>query len=101
MRTNIDGVVGEIDSLPGCSQIAVSHSVYLDIEARGQGFGSQANSKRCELAFGELGYDMMLCTVDAANVRQKKILIKNGWECLTLFISRKTNHTVELWSINR
>lgn len=89
--------IGEVDSLPGCSQIAVSHSVFVPRESRGKGLGRQANAMRQKLVFEELGYDMMICTVAQSNTDQRKILEKNGWICYTAFISRKTGYAVELW----
>lgn len=101
MRQNILGVVGELDSLPGCSQIAVSHSVFLPVHHRGDGLGTEANKERQRIAFEELNYDMVICTVDQSNAAQKHILRKNDWEYLTQFRSRKTGHTVEIWGCYR
>lgn len=98
MRQNINGVIGEIDSLPGCTQIAVSHSVFLPVHHRGDGLGTEANKMRQRIAFEELGYDMMMCTIDSENKVQQRILTKNRWMCLTSFKSRKTGHIVEVWS---
>lgn len=98
MRTNINGVIGELDTLQGCTQVAVSHSVFLEASARGNGKAIPANWARQKLVFEELGYDMMICTVDQANERQRHILKKSGWTWLDEFISRKTGHVVELWS---
>lgn len=98
MRQNILGVVGELDTLPGCSQIAVSHSVFLPPDRRGNKIGTLANKSRQDTAFDELNYDMMICTIDQANIVQRSILVTNGWECLASFKSRKTGHTVELWA---
>ena len=101
MRQNIDGVIGEIDTLPGCTQIAISHSVYLPTIHRGKGKGTLANSKRQRIIFDELGYDMMICTIDSSNTCQKQILRANGWKLLDKFVSSKTEHLVELWSCKR
>lgn len=97
MRMNILGAIGEIDSLPGCTQIAVSHSVFVPRASRSHGLGALANLERQMMAFDHLGYDMMICTVSSDNADQKRILDKNGWTCYTSFISRKTGHAVELW----
>lgn len=97
MRQNILGVVGELDSLPGCSQVAVSHGVFLPIHHRGDGLGTDANKERQRIAFEELNYDMMICTIDGNNGAQRHILCKNGWKLLTEFNSRKTGHVVEVW----
>lgn len=98
MRHNLEGVIGELTSLPGCSQVVVSHGVYLPEEERGKGKGTAANRTRQKLAFFDLGYDLMLCTVDASNEAQRKTLTKTGWWVLTDFPSRRTGHTVELWA---
>ena len=49
-------VFGEIDSLPGCSQIAVSHAVFCAPEARNSSFGKQAHKERLQL-LKKLGYE--------------------------------------------
>ena len=97
MRINIEGVVGELTTLPGCSQVAVSHAVFVQRNERGKGKGTAANLSRRILA-GELGYDLMICTVDAANSAEIAVLGKAGWHPLTSFVSSKTGHTVEVWA---
>lgn len=97
MRTNFDGVIGEITSLPGCSQVGVSHGVFAPKEIRHQGHGRSSNQKRTEYMKTELGYDYALCTVSEGNNVQKKILQKNGWFKLDSFMSEKTDHLVHLY----
>lgn len=97
MRYQIDGVYGEIDSLPGCTQVAVSHAVYVPLGQRGQGKATVANEARLKKLKDELGYDYVLCTVNAANEWERKVLMKNNWKCLSSFKSSKTEHTVEVW----
>lgn len=96
MRINLDGCIGELTTLPGCTQIVVSHSVFLPKNKRGLGKGSKAHSAR--LAYMEdLGYDYAICTVDATNTAEISILEKNGWNKLSSFLSSKTNHLVLLY----
>lgn len=97
MRTCTSGVYGEIDSLPGCSQVGVSHAVYVPESLRGAGLGKKANIQRLRYMGSSLGYDYALCTVDAANIAQIKILQDNEWEKLSWFTSSKTGHRVEIW----
>lgn len=97
MRYNLGGVVGELTSLPGCSQIVVSHGVFVARNERRKGLGTTAGLARRKL-IAELGYDLMLCTVDASNSAQLAVLGKTGWHQLTSFISSKTGHTLELWA---
>lgn len=97
MRTSIDQVFGEIDSLPGCSQVAVSHSVFVPIGQRGRGHATRANDRRLHLMREELGYDYALCTVDESNTAQVRVMASNGWSELDRFRSTKTGHTVIIY----
>jgi L-amino acid N-acyltransferase YncA len=96
MRTRNNGVVGELDTLPGCTQVVVSHSVFVHKDQRGRGLGKEANANRLVEMRG-LGYDYALCTVDKTNVAQLKILEGNGWTRLDSFKSSKTDHTVAIY----
>lgn len=99
MRYQIDGVYGEIDSLPGCTQVAVSHAVFLPPKERGKGKGTAANAKRLIMMQEELGYDYALCTVSADNHIQRELLQANHWMSLSSFYSRKTGHLVFIYGI--
>ena len=94
-RWSYQGVIhGEITTMPGCTQIGISHAVY-SINP-GSGKGALANGARCEAMHG-MGYDYALCTVDVQNEAQLKILRQNGWRCLDTFRSRKTGHHVAVY----
>lgn len=97
MRVKLNHVVGEIDSLPGCTQVGVSHSVFLPEAKRGLGLGDHANKMRLDLMRDELGYDYALCTVDVKNTAQLSVLNKNGWVRLSSFSSSKTGNTVAIY----
>lgn len=97
MRFNHDGVISEITSMPGCSQICIFHGVFLSPERRGQGLGKQAHLSRLNEA-RNLGYQMAICTVISSNTRQKQILTDFGWTFHNWFLSDKTENKVELWS---
>lgn len=97
MRYVIDSVVGEVSSLPGCDQIAVSHSVFLPKDLRGNGLGKSAHKKRLEYLHDTLNYDVVLCTVRHDNEAQKKILLDNNWYFMMRFRSSKTDNDVSLW----
>jgi L-amino acid N-acyltransferase YncA len=96
MRFNDYGVVGEIDSLPGCSQVAVFHSVFNPTE-RQKGRGKIAHQARLDKA-RYLGYNLAVCTVDLNNVAQLKILESFGWKQAEIFCSSKTGHRVGLFT---
>jgi L-amino acid N-acyltransferase YncA len=93
MRFSDENGFYEIDNLPGCTQVAVSHNSVIYEEQRGKGHGTKANELRIEKA-KFLGYDYILCTVDASNEAQLRILKNNEWNELDSFDSRKTGHHV-------
>lgn len=94
MRYTHNNVHGELTSLPGCSQVVVSHDVFA--WPRGGGNAKEANHARC--AYAEYrGYNYTLCTVDLANSVQLHILHECGWRKLDEFKSTKTGHFVGLF----
>lgn len=105
MRFNHYGVIGEIDSLPGCSQVAVFHSVFNPTE-RQKGRGRQVAAVAAQLKqfyaaridqARFLGYNAAMCTVNMDNEAQLKILEKAGWNQVHSFNSIKTGHTVGIF----
>ena len=98
MRHVLGGVPGELTTLPGCSQVVVSHSVFVPLSERGKGKGKSSNLAR-QQACRVLGYDLMVCTVDLNNLFQIKCLESNGWTLLISFVSNKTGHTVGLYAL--
>jgi hypothetical protein len=96
MRYNFNGVIGEIDNLPGCSQVAVFHSVYSPPDRRQVGFGGAAHKLRIEQA-RFLGYDAAVCTIDMKNEAQLAILEKNQWDNVLTFKSKKTVNMVGIF----
>lgn len=97
MRMCLEGTYGEIDTLPGCTQVAVSHAVFVPITNRGKGAGKAAQAARLSVLKEGLGYDYAVCTVDLANARQLHILEEAGWKHLDSFPSSKTGHNVALF----
>lgn len=97
MKTKYAGVYGEIDNLPGCSQIGVSHSVFVPPELRNKGRGKEANKRRLTSMKVDYGYDYALCTADMNNAPQIKILAANNWNFLGSFKSSKTGHFVGIY----
>lgn len=96
MRVCIDGVFGEISTLPGNSQIAISHAVYVPKELRGKGLGTSSHEKRLQ-ALRELGYDYVLCTVRSDNEAQQAVLNKFSWTKLDEFKSSRNDETIFLY----
>lgn len=93
-----EGASYQLTELPGCDQVVVSHGAFVPTHIRGKGIGDRAHKHRLS-HIKELGFDYAVCTVDAANVAQIKILTKNGWHKLQEFVSSKTAHTVQLWGV--
>lgn len=96
MRFNHGGVIGEIDNLPGCSQIAVFHSVFVPPNERGAGKGHTAHAERLVEA-EHLGYDLCVCTADLSNEAQCRILEAYNWRKVHTFASTKTGHAVGIF----
>lgn len=97
MRIAFNGVYGEITSMPGCSQVAISHGVFVPSNSRKAGMGKLAHKQHLEYAKKDLGYDYILCTVESTNLVQIHILEKYEWEKLSEFKSNKSEHTVCLY----
>ncbi len=87
----------EFTTLPGCSQVVVSHGVFIYEECRGKGLSVYGAKERIHSA-QEHGYDAMVCTVDMTNEPQLKTLAKTGWIKACEFKSRKTGHLVGIFT---
>lgn len=87
----------EVDSLPGCSQVAVIHSAFVVPHMRRRGVGERAHQKRLTDLKENFLYDAAICTVCSENEAEIKILERNGWECVGNFLSRKTQHEVLIY----
>jgi hypothetical protein len=86
----------QIDDLPGCSQVAVSHSVFVLPKYRNMGKGYE-NSVLRNTRMREMLYDAAICTVDETNEREIKCLLSENWHKVHVFLSSKTGHTVGIW----
>lgn len=98
IRNSAGYQVGEyqLDPMPGCPRVGISHGLRIHEEHRGRGYGKQAMKDRLAKA-KELGYDILLATVVSNNERQNAILSKNQWKRVREFTNMKTNHQVTLW----
>lgn len=89
--------VFELTTLPGCSQVVVSHDMYLSTKHRGKGLAKEFAEHRYHCARYQ-NYDAMICTVDTANIPQIKTLEATGWQFANRFVSSKTGHTVAIYT---
>lgn len=96
MRIREGHTIFELDSLPGCSQVVVSHGMFIGPKDRGQGFSKPEGFMRIN-RMQDLGWDYALCTVEALNTPQIKQLRENDWRYLDCFVSSKTGHNVFIY----
>lgn len=85
----------ELMPMINCCGICVSTMAQVNKDYRGKGLGTLLNSFRIDLA-RHLGYSLLLCTDDMANVNQRTILQKNGWKDIHTFFNARTQHTVAI-----
>lgn len=86
----------EIDSVPGQSQIAHCHSLFVKREHRGKGHGTALKAHQMNV-LRELGYNYATCTIDAQNDRQRAVLEKAGWVHLSNISNSRTDGITQLW----
>lgn len=98
----VDGeIIGSynLTPLPGCSQVAVSHDLFVFPRFRGTGKARAFMAHRLKHA-QDLGFDMVIATSDFTNDRQNKTLAQAEWKRRDYFRSSKTGHAVWLWVKN-
>jgi hypothetical protein len=88
-----------IEQLAGCNGIAVSRKVSISEQYRGKGYGSIFCELRENLA-RFFGYSVIMCTTTSDNLIQRKIMVKNEWNCINVFNNKKTNHEVRIYLKN-
>ncbi len=98
MRVSYQGkAVAEVDSLPGCAQVAVVHASFVSPEFQGKGVGKRAHNNRLALLKDEFLYDAAIATVCYQNGAQMNIMRAAGWTQAGHFLSRKTGNTVAIF----
>lgn len=95
------GVVGHFDlePMPRCPKVAISHSLEINSEHRGKGFGRLAMEQRLQLA-KSLGFQVIICTVREGNTAQERIMSRFNFRRITFFDNPTTDHRVGLWYKN-
>lgn len=96
MRFSSETGTWQLDNLPGCNQICVSHSAFVLPEERNKGQGKLDHEIRLTQMV-ELLYDAAIATVDMENKRQLHIMETYGWKKVFEFTSSKTTHRVGLF----
>ena len=83
--------------LHGCCGVLVSANTYVQTEYRNIGIGRILQPLKEKLAH-VFGYSVLLCTEEATNEGQTKVLSSCGWECKQEFKNRRTDHNVKIWT---
>lgn len=97
MRFSNENGFCELNPFPGCNQILVSNHAFVYPEKRDKGEGRKNHQLRVQRAV-DLGYDVLLCTVRANNIRELAILSGEGWTKILEFTNSETLHNVEMWA---
>lgn len=95
------GVVGsfELDSMPGCAKVGISHHLEIAEQHRGKGYGNQAMEDRLRLA-REQNFRYILCTVVNGNKPQESIMRKFKFKSVSHFDNPTTGNRVVIWGKN-
>ena len=83
----------QLVQLPGCCGIVVSTDATIQPDFRRKGWGYIFNQVRQEQA-KLMGYGQLLCTVQATNEAEIKILKKNNWHEISGIVNPKTNNKI-------
>lgn len=86
----------EFNTFPGCAQLIVSNHAWVQPSKRNQGYGQEQQRVKLDMA-AELGYNCIICTVDAKNTVEKHILKKNGWKHVHTFHNTESLKFIEIW----
>jgi RimJ/RimL family protein N-acetyltransferase len=89
----------EFNTFPGCAQLIVSNHAFIQPDKRGKGFGQEQQRVKLDMA-AELGYNCIICTVQASNKVEKHILAKNNWKYCHTFYNTATQCSIEIWVRN-
>lgn len=89
----------DLDPLPGCPEVGVSHAMCIFGKHRGKGYGARALEERCKLV-KTLGFAMLICTVASGNKPQEKLLPRAGFRSVSFFDNERTGNRVVLWVKN-
>lgn len=82
-----------VTDMPGCPQVQIIHGSTVPVTERGKGVGSIAHTARLKF-LKKQGNNYVLCTVEAGNEPQLRIIRKNGWKELDRFHNKCTSHEI-------
>lgn len=85
----------QLNLMPACPNICISHGAYVNSEFRGRGLGSLLHDLRLQIA-RYWGCQYVMATDDFANTAQSRILKNARWRKLLTFKNYLTDHDVNL-----
>jgi RimJ/RimL family protein N-acetyltransferase len=85
-----------LSPMAGCNGVCIARKVIIAPDYRGNGYGSIFCNLRGVIAF-ELGYSAIICTVVKGNIKQEKIMAKNGYQNVGLFNNFRTGNDIYLF----
>lgn len=85
---------GKVTHLPGNGQVGISHDVFVIHDHKNKGYGSLFQTLRLNHMKKNLGFDYVICTVNADNIAQNKIMKNNGWHVIDRFNDLSLGHLV-------
>jgi GNAT superfamily N-acetyltransferase len=86
----------QLDPMPGCGTIAISHGIFVRPNLRGRGLGKAQHVERLQKA-RDMNYECLLATVNATNAPQIHIMEQQGWKRLESFHSVKCESYIGIW----
>lgn len=86
-----------LSPFPGNCGIAVSHYAYVCHNRQGIGHGKKLTEVR-EILAKELGYSVIMATVECTNIKQVAIMNKRGWKVDKTFYNARSEHNCFVWT---
>lgn len=94
-NTHMGKFSGEATPLPGNPDFVVSHGVF---RMDGQGGSGKFACQLREQQLRELGYSVVMATVDSKNAKQINILQSRGWQQVGPFKSRRSGNSLFIFA---
>lgn len=88
----------ELIAMPGCCGIVISTNCWTLHRIQRFGIGQFLHQLRIKIA-KEWGYSILMCTDVDSNTIQKHILEKNSWKQIQQFKNTRTNHVVNIHTL--
>ena len=97
MRYSLPNGFFSIDSMPNQPSVALCYDFTIIPEYRGTKASHQLKAYQMKLLH-ELHYTVAICTTQASNEAQNKVLQAAGWVITSEFYDIRTGHKVYIWN---